>query len=303
MPKFLILVLKFEESEKPDMNFTDSHKDLEALLKLNLNTSTHSWLQLKMEVITNPVSAKQLYLTYSLLAGKIDANGPLGLSIGNKELQNYLEDQKATVLQMARIYLLSSVLKEDENYFQPKVANLIQVADTRELETFLKFLVLLPHCENYKHVAVEALRTNIAIIFEAISMKNPYPAQYFNDQQWNQMYLKAAFMQLDLSNILDVDRRANKDLARIISDYAHERWAASRTIDPMFWRPVSNFIDENLARDMQRLLESENTKENWAGALCCFHSDKPEAKKLLKKYPELEQKVANKEITWQDIKN
>ena len=158
-------------------------------------------------------------------------------------------------------------MEADNDFFAPKVANIIQVADTGELETFLKFLILLPNPENYKSAAVDALRTNISTVFNAIAFHNPYPSLFFNDQQWNQMYLKTAFMQGDLSAILDIDERANKDLARIISDYAHERWAASRDIDPYFWRPVSKFLDDTLLLDMKRLLESGNPTENKGGSI------------------------------------
>jgi hypothetical protein len=216
---------------------------------------------------------------------------------------NYLKSHDANLLQVSRIYLLVCVLEENREYFVPKVANLIQLADTGELETFLKFLILLPHAGEFKNVAVEALRTNIATIFDAISLNNPYPAEHFNDQQWNQMYLKAAFMQRNLADIIGVDQRANEDLTRIISDYAHERWAASRDIDPLFWRPVSNFIKGALLGDMQRLFESDNGIENRAAALCCFYSDQPGAGALLEKYPELRQQVSTETISWNTLKN
>ncbi len=176
------------------------------------------------------------------------------------------------------------------------------MADTRELETFLRYLVLLPKPDFFRNTAVEALRTNIATIFDAISMENPYPAKYFNDQQWNQMYLKAAFMERDLSKIQSIDERANKDLARIISDYAHERWAASRKIDPMFWRPVSKFIDDVLLADMERLLASDNSAENRAGALCCFHSENEKAQALLDDYPVIKDEIASEKINWNTLK-
>jgi hypothetical protein len=183
------------------------------------------------------------------------------------------------------------------------VGNLIQVADTGELETFLKFLILLPNAKEYHQVGVEALRTNIGIIFDAIALNNPYPSQYFNDQQWNQMYLKAAFMQRSLGKIVDVEKRANRDLARIISDYAHERWAASRDIDPMFWRPVTGFLEGVLLQDMEHLFKSKDKIENLAAALCCYYSDQPDAVKLLDGYTDLKKKVANKAITWDNLNN
>ncbi|NNE76922.1 MAG: EboA domain-containing protein [Pricia sp.] len=285
------------------MEFTDINQELESLLKLNLASPTYSWLQTKIEEIVRSSSTKDLYLTYSLLGSKIDKSLPMAFGLHNTELTDYLKTHEAKQLEISRIFLLSKILDQNASYFQPKVANLIQVADTGELETFLKYVVLLPEAENYKSTAVEALRTNITTVFDAISSKNPYPSKFFNDQQWNQMYLKAAFMERDLSDIVNIDENANKELARIISDYAHERWAASRSVDPLFWRPVSAFLDEHLMKDMERLLKSDNIQENRSGALCCFHSDKSEAKELLGKYPELLEQVENGKITWENIKD
>ena len=243
-----------------------------------------------------------LFMTYSLLNVKFSASKPISFDDLDNDSSRYFNAHKANILQVARIYLLSEVLSQDIEFYTPKVANIIQVADTGELETFLKYLVLLPNPEAYKQTAVEALRTNIAIIFDAISLNNPYPAKYFNDQQWNQMYLKAAFMERDLSQIESVDERANEDLTRIISDYAHERWAASRKIDPMFWRPVSKFLNEELLNDMNTLLESEDVIENKSGALCCYYSENDKAIALLNNKPELKHKVADGQINWKTIK-
>ena len=261
-----------------------------------------AWLKDKIEKMAGNKSSKDLFMTYSLLNVKFSALKPISFEDLDNDSSRYFNAHKANILQVARIFLLSEVLSQDIEFYTPKVANIIQVADTGELETFLKYLVLLPNPEAYKQTAVEALRTNIAIIFDAISLNNPYPAKYFNDQQWNQMYLKAAFMERDLSQIESVDERANEDLTRIISDYAHERWAASRKIDPMFWRPVSKFLNEELLNDMNTLLESEDVIENKSGALCCYYSENDKAIALLNNKPELKHKVADGQINWKTIK-
>lgn len=261
-----------------------------------------AWLEEKISKMAESKSSKELFMSYSLLNVKFDSLKPISFENVVDDCSVYFKAHKANLLQVARIYLLSAVLGQDEEYYTPKVANIIQVADTGELETFLKYLVLLPNPESYKKTAVEALRTNVAIIFDAISLNNPYPAKYFNDQQWNQMYLKAAFMERDLSLIESVDERANADLTRIISDYAHERWAASRKIDPLFWRPVSKFLNEELLKDMYRLLNSEDSIENRAGALCCYHSENEKANALLNSFPELQHKVVDGHINWNTLK-
>lgn len=284
------------------MQHLDTSLQLAKILKNDVSDETLSWIEKRLDVVIETKSAKELYLTYSLIAGKINPEKEPEFSGIDKELANYLRIQNATVLQISRIYLLCRVLQSDRTYFSTKVANLIQVADTSELETFLKFLILLPHAEDYKQVGVEALRTNIETIFDAIALNNPYPSKHFNNQQWNQMYLKAAFMQRKLENIVDVDKMANSDLARIISDYAHERWAASRDIDPVFWRPVTNFIEGVLLEDMDHLFRSKNKTENLAAALCCYNSQQKEATKLLDKYPDLLQEVVNKDVSWENLK-
>ena len=284
------------------MLFQNVGSKLLKILEDNVSEENKAWLLSKIKSIVETESTKDLYLTYSLVPTKINTTAKLSLPEDSDSLGDYLGIQQANLQQIARIYLLFKVLEAKEEFFKSKVANIIEVADKSELETFLKFLVLLPNPENYKAQAVEALRTNISTVFDAIALNNPYPALYFNEQQWNQMYLKAAFMQQDLTVIEQVDKRANKELARIISDYAHERWAASREIDPHFWRPVSNYMDQGLLQDMKKLLASDNMAEKKAAALCCYNSNLSEAKDLLQQFPELEKGIQEGSITWEQIK-
>lgn len=292
----------FSRAKLTGMQHTETEQLLLGIVRSNLDHSTQEWIVKKLEGILRDRSTKDLYITYSLLADKIGEKDVVKWDIPDADLKDYLQLHEAKLLEVCRIYLLVAVLNADREFFTSKVANLIQVADKRELETFLKYLVLLPAAGAYRQVGVEALRTNIASVFDAISLKNPYPARFFNDQQWNQMYLKAAFMERDLSLIEAVEERANSDLARIISDYAHERWAASRTIDPLFWRPVSNYLDAALLEDMHRLLKSDDLKENYAGALCCYYSEQNEAGQLLEDFPELLKGITSGTIKWNKLR-
>lgn len=277
-------------------------KELANVLYVNLDASLLKWMQDKIDTIIIESSSKDLYLMYSIMASKINPKDFVKISSEKTNVIKYLKSQNANLLQIARVYLLIRVLEADEDFFFSKVENIIQVSDTGELETFLKFLVLIPNAGSYKNVAVEALRTNIATIFDAISLNNPYPSKFFNDQQWNQMYLKAAFMERDLSLIMDIETRANKDLVRIISDYAHERWAASRKVDPYFWRPVGRFLNDTLVDDMNILFQSKNDKENMAAALSCSISENLKAEALLDTYPHLKNKINQGLISWNNIK-
>src|SRR5690606_34365228 len=269
------------------MLFENVSEPLKKLIDTNYTNEVVEWLENKIFAIVDNKSVKILYLTYSLIGSKVSSDSDVSYNSTDSDVSRYLKNHNANQLQLGRIYLLVKVLESDSVFFTPKISNIIQVADTAELETFLKYLILLPNPADYKNTAVDALRTNITPIFDAISLNNPYPGLYFDDDQWNQMYLKAAFMQRDLGLILDVDKKANKKLARIISDFAHERWAASRAINPLFWRPVGKFIDDVLLGDMNKLFENGNENERMAAALCCSTSENESAKKLLDNHPDL----------------
>ncbi len=284
--------------DKVGLDYNHSH--LKQIVEANIDTPILEWMDEKLDKIIRASSARELYLAYSLLASKLASDKPL-VYPQEGELSDYLKKHSATQLEIGRLYLLVQILQAKPDFFSVPVLNIIQIADKEELITFLKYLVLLPNASFFKPSAVEALRTNIGPVFDAIAMNNPYPQLFFNEQEWNQMYLKAVFIQRKLEDIVGVDEMANADLARIISDYAHERLAASRTIEPYFWRPVAKFLDDTLLSDMERLLKSSNTTENKVAALCCYHSENQLAKTLLLNYPDLQQQIKENKLSWDTL--
>lgn len=105
-----------------------------------------------------------------------------------------------------------------------------QHGENRERQAILRALPLLPKAERFLPLAVEACRTNIQPIFEAIACENPYPATYFPEPNFNQMVLKALFIGVALGRIVGLDHRVTPDLIRMAKDYASERRAAGRSI-------------------------------------------------------------------------
>ena len=94
-------------------------------------------------------------------------------------------------------------------------------------------------------------------VFNAIVLNNPFPATYFTEDAWNQMVLKAIFMQQPLYQIYGLEARRNDKLAKIACDFAHERWAAGRVVSPELWRLTIGFMDENIFTDLQNVLKKD----------------------------------------------
>jgi hypothetical protein len=102
--------------------------------------------------------------------------------------------------------------------------------DNRERQAVLKALPFVPSPERFVDLAVEACRTNVLTVFEAIACENPFPRDHFPDLNFNQMVLKAAFNGVALARIVGLDRRKNAELARMAGDFAAERRAAGRPV-------------------------------------------------------------------------
>jgi hypothetical protein len=135
-------------------------------------------------------------------------------------------------------------------------------------------------------------------VFEAIVHDNPYPRQFFDQHRWNHMVLKALFVESRLAPIQGLDERANEELARIMMDFAHERWAAGRTAPFEIWRCVGPFARAGVLQDLAHVLETGSPLEQKAAALALSASPDPEASGLLRRVPAPAADIAAGRLTW-----
>ena len=115
------------------------------------------------------------------------------------------------------------------------------------------------------------------------------------------MVLKALFIDSTLHPIQGLDERANEELARILCDYAHERWAANRAVTPELWRCVGPFASGKMLDDLQRVMDSKHTIERQAGALALSSCSDPIAAEMLSKHPAEVMAIDSATVTWGSI--
>lgn len=202
---------------------------------------------------------------------------------------------------LGRAYLLLNLDSSDQKEYFRSIEALFLAAEIGELVALYSTLPLLAYPEIWVKRCSEGIRSNIGSVLEAIMYQNPYPANNLDQSAWNQLVLKAFFTDKEVGKIIGIDTRANKDLAYILSDYAHERWAAKRQVNPNLWRLVGKFIDDKLFEDIKRLFDDGNLVDRKAGALAIDRSAYEPAKTLLNKYPELVTAIGNKNLSWDTV--
>ncbi|MGY8915591.1 MAG: EboA domain-containing protein, partial [Flavobacteriales bacterium] len=99
------------------MSIENVSQELAKILYFHLDDDLLKWMEGKIDAIIEDKSAKDLYLTYSLMVSKINSIALDKMSSGKNEVSQYLETHNANLLQVGRVYLLIRVLEADENFF------------------------------------------------------------------------------------------------------------------------------------------------------------------------------------------
>ena len=273
---------------------------LQQWLDRRLDPAAGAWLRECAAGLAEGGSERELYRGVSLVARKL-GKAPLALDGEALALAEQArpgwDPSRWSVDQAARVLLLLAAAR-DGDVFARRLEQLCVTADVDELVAFYRGLPLYPDPPRHRLRAAEGLRSNMSVVFEAVAHHNPYPAEQLPEEAWNQMVLKALFVGSALDPIVGLDRRANPTLARMLGDYAHERWAASRPVSPELWRCIGPFASGRLLADIGRVLETGTAPERAAGVLALRSCPDPEARRLLDRHPGWRDAVAAQGVDW-----
>lgn len=126
--------------------------------------------------------------------------------------------------------LLSACISLEPREHPSLIKDAYAKGDNEERIAVLRTLALLPEPRRFLDIATEACRTHVLDVFQAIACDNPYPSQYFPDASFNQLVIKALFVELPLSRVQGIGLRKNSELYRMARDYEAERVAAGRSV-------------------------------------------------------------------------
>lgn len=282
------------------VDISQASRLLKEIIEEQVNEKELEWIDKQEVKLRNDYQTQTFYLAFSFTSRFIRKK-KLELtpeqSAEADKIRKGFQPEYWNLLQVVRTYFLLMLPYQNEKIYIEQLARLHETADIDEQITLYSALPLLPYPEELTKRAAEGIRTNITDVFDAIALHNPYPSDFLNESAWNQMLLKAVFMQRPLYRIYGVEKRKNPELAGMLVDFAHERWAAKRKVVPELWRFVGPFVSKPFLSDIVKVVQGEPL-ERQAGLMACAASDLFETQELLNQYPDIKKKIENGSLNW-----
>jgi hypothetical protein len=289
------------------MTFTYDVKALQlklaACIKSHVSADVWNWLEEKASLVGKNGNVQNFMVAFAATTRKA---GKQPVVLSEKEIaeiqhiRSHLTVQHWAIDRLCRVWLIMHLDATDQQKYIRTIESVFPTAEMSEQVALYSALPVLAYPESWRGRCAEGIRSNIADVLESIMCNNPYPSENLDEPAWNQMVLKAIFTEKPINKIVNLDERANQSLANTLSDYAHERWAAHRTVHPLLWRCVGGFINEKIFPDIMRIAFSENSVEREAAALACAQSSYIPAVELTEKNTE-HRAIVKSGMTWEDL--
>jgi hypothetical protein len=259
---------------------------LRGWLASRLAASAVAWLDEEAEGAREGPE-KRLFLAFSA-AGRHAPKTPLGLSESERAQADRVrprwEPDAWTREEAARTYLLLQRDSRNRDRWLREITMLFEHADLGEQVALYRALPVLPNPDALVDRCAEGIRSNVTDVFRAVAHRNPYPSENLPDAAWNQMVLKALFVEAGLAGVVGLAERGNPALARMLCDYAKERWAAGRTVPAEMWSVVGPHADSGGVEVLDRALTTGDDATKAAAAAALRQCPWPEASYVLSRH-------------------
>ncbi len=276
---------------------------LQEWIRSRVDESVGSWIDETTQKIAAGES-KPLYLRFGLAARKVPKSD---LNLKEQELaaaeavRPGWRPANWSLIDAVRTLFVLSIPADEESRYVATLDRLFAAGEVHELVALYQALPLYPFPTAHVNRTGEGIRTNMRSVFCSVAHDNVYPSEQLPEGLWNQMVLKCLFVEASLFPVVGLEQRNNVTLSQMLSDYAHERWAAKRTVHPELWRCVDIDRYEPAAADLERVLSEGNNVEKQAAALTLKDKSSSAAEKLRKANPELMARVNSGEVTWETV--
>ena len=225
--------------------------------KSDLDDQHGLWLRGKCEEIRKANSPSGFFFSFGLWHQQVKAESQT-LALDATDQFPELNLIQWTASELGRAALMTAIpVEHNEDWLW----QLVTASDINEQIAIYKGLYLLENAADFQRIVSEGIRTNMASVFDAIALNNPFAKNHLDEPSWNQMVLKGIFMDRPIFHIIGLDERNNERLQLALVDYIHERWSAHRNVNPELWRLLAPSMDATLFEELKALFGRSDSLE------------------------------------------
>lgn len=247
---------------------------LRGWLKARLSETAFAWFDTELSGLRSHPDQGRWFKALGLAPrkiGKADLKPTADECLAAQALRRGLDPTDWSVDQTARIVFTLAFYRPDDASFAHQVSLLVDTSEINELLAVFRGFALFPQPQALEPKAREAIRSTMRPVYEAMAHRNPYPLEFFDEAAWNQMIVKAFFLDSSIWQIQGVDERHNTDLSIMSIKLVQERWAAGRFIAPEIWRCAVPFATpEGVAVILEALAGKASAPETQVIAKVCL---------------------------------
>ncbi len=292
-------------SSKRNINLTEVREVILGWLQSRLKKEEYKWAASKSNYVKEGCENWEFYTTFSAVpqhTGKEELSSTDQENKKAKEIRSGWTPGGWSLDQLGRTLMVLSLAQDrSKDDFLNLLEKTFISSDMGEAIALYQSLAILPYPDRLQKRAAEGLRSSIDSVFDAVALQNPYPADFLDEDAWNQLVLKALFVGSPLYKIYGIDQRRNAKLAEMLIDYAHERWAADRSVSPELWRPIGPFIKSSNIHNLQKVLDQPEDIQKQAALLALSESSVQDTRNIVEKHQSMQKEIEHQQITWDDI--
>lgn len=242
-----------------------------ATIRARASDSGARWLDKAVQAIESGAIRTDTMLSYYTGASRWLGKSALQLDDAERARLNELAPRLPMdhwgLDEAARAAILLSIAHLPNDEFRLLALQAYELGDSREQQSWLRGLFLLPGRERFRNTAIDACRTNILPLFESIACENPYPLFHFPESNFNHMVLKNLFMGVAIARIVGLEERLNADLSRMANDYLREREAAGRPVPTDIWLVLASHAEPEALESLYRYFGDPDPKHRYHAAI------------------------------------
>src|SRR5690606_26093528 len=166
-----------------------------SIIQSSVDSETLAWLQEKADLANGDEPFSKFIIAFSIVSRKVPK---VGVEVSDKdaaainEVIPHFSISNWSLKKLCRVWLIMQIDASEQASYIRKIDELVCDADMNDLSNLCPALSVLGYLGHFEIQCAVGIRSKIGYLMDAVIMDHPYPGDYLNEDDWNQLIQKAS---------------------------------------------------------------------------------------------------------------